>query len=399
MFDGIYRLTNPPMEGEQVKLIQAKALRAFASYAVPLGVKVTGVYDEPTAAFIREYQGRKAASGYRPVLPANPTASIGDCDFATKQALGILPMAPPSPQVQPGPKYVGYACPGTWGTWNIGPQCMAVNRASNVWVQGVQWDTSAFLNPNPQHSYVEARTEGVAELMRLALPDPRPKIIAGYSMGADVVVRFLHAWPADRRDEIRGVFTFGSPGRPPGATKLGPDPGGCGISGIFTPEWARGLEYSYTISGDMYSESVGVMNPIYELLTRMEASVDFAKYLFTWLTGIPLDLGSIFSKITAPPTPTGASLLGLLGNTQSAGFGALGPIVGMVTPGPVTKVGDTISLPQILLNIPGIVVALIGAMKFLFTGSHGRYWVDPIFDGMTAEDHAAQMVRQITGSP
>jgi len=398
MFDGIYRLTNPPMEGEQVKLIQAKALRAFASYAVPFGVKVNGVYDEPTLRFVMEYQKRKNASGYEPLLPANPTANFGECDYATKRALGILPMAP-APTGPKAPEFVGYACPGTWGTWNIGPQCMAVNRASNVWVQGVQWDTSAFLNPNPQHSYVEARTEGVAELMRLALPDPRPKIIAGYSMGADVVVRFLHAWPADRRDEIRGVFTFGSPGRPPGATKLGPDPGGCGISGIFTPEWARGLEYSYTISGDMYSESVGVMNPIYELLTRMEASVDFAKYLFTWLTGIPLDLGSIFSKITAPPTPTGASLLGLLGNTQSAGFGALGPIVGMVTPGPVTKVGDTISLPQILLNIPGIVVALIGAMKFLFTGSHGRYWVDPIFDGMTAEDHAAQMVRQITGSP
>jgi hypothetical protein len=394
-FDGIWRLTEPPMQGDdQVKLIQQKALRAFASYAVPLGVKVNGVYDEPTAAFIGEYQDRKNASGHRPVLPANPTAQRGDCDYATKQALGVLPMAP-SPSGPKPPKYVGYACPGTWGTWNIGPQCMAVNRTPNVWVQGVQWDTSAFLNPNPQHSYIEARAEGTAELLRLALPDPRPKIISGYSMGADVVVRFLHAWPAERRDEIKGVFTFGSPGRPPGATKLGPDPGGQGISGVFTPEWAHEREWSYTIDGDMYAESVGVMNPIYELLTRMEASVEFAKYLFTWLTGIPLDLASIFSKITAPPTHVGANMLGLLGNSQIPGFGALAPILGMVTPGPITQGGNTISLPAILLNIPGIVVSLIGALKFLFTNAHGRYWVDPIFDGLTAEDHASRMVTQL----
>lgn len=396
-WDGIWRLTEPPMEGDQVRLIQTKALRAFASYAVPLGVQVNGIYDEATSDFIREYQARKAASGYQPVLPANPTAAIGDCDYATKQALGILPMAP-IPPAPTTPKYVGYACPGTWGTWNVGPQCMAINRASNVWVQGVGWNTGAFLNPDPRHSYVEARVEGTDELLRLALPDPRPKIISGYSMGADVVVRFLHAWPADRRDEIRGVFTFGSPGRPPGPTKLGPDPGGQGISGIFTPEWARDREWSYTIDGDMYSESTGVMNPIYELLTRMEASTDFAKYLFTWLTGIPLDLASIFSKITAPPTPTGALLLGL-GSTLMPGAGALAPILKLVTPGPITTTADnTISLPSILLNIPGIVVALVGALKFLFTGAHGKYWVDPIFGGMVAEDHAAAMVRQITGS-
>ena len=194
------------------------------------------------------------------------------------------------------------------------------------------------------------------------------------------------------------MFTFGSPGRPPGATKLGPDPRGSGISGVFTPEWARDREWSYTIDGDMYAEAVGVMNPIYELLTRMKVSVDFAKYLFTWLTGVPLDLASIFSTITAPPTVTRASLLGLHGDTKVTGFGALKPILGLITPGPITHTGDVVSLPQILANIPAIVVSLIGALKFLFTSAHSHYWVDPIFDGMTAEDHAASVVRQITGS-
>jgi len=393
-FDGIWRLQDPPMSGEQVKLIQNKAIRAFASYAVPLGVTVNGLYDAPTSAFVAEYQKRKEVAGFRPVLPANVGARRGDCDHETKKALGILPSAP----APVGPKYVGYALPGTWGTWNIGPQCMAVNRAPNVWVQGVQWNTAAFLNPDPMHSYLEALNEGTAEFLRLALPDPRPKILAGYSMGADVVVRCLLAWPAERRHEIVGVFTFGSPGRPPGPTKLGPDPGGAGISGVYTPEWARDREFSYTIDGDMYAEAVGLLPPIYELLTRMEASVEFAKFLFTWITGVPLDGGSPFTQITAPPSSIGVGLLGMSGNSAIPGFGAIAPILGMITPGPVGVTTGPISLPQMMFNIPQIVISLISALKFVFTNAHGKYWVDPIFDGMVAEDHAAATVRQLTAT-
>jgi pimeloyl-ACP methyl ester carboxylesterase len=325
------------------------------------------------------------------VLPANPAAQPGDCDYATKQALGILPAVP----VPHGPTHVGYSFPGTWGVWNVGPQCMAVNRSPNVWVQGVQWDTSAFLNPNPQHSYVEAVTEGVAEGLRLALPEHRPKIICGYSMGAEVVARFLDAWPADRHDEITAVITFGSPSRPPGPTKLGPDPGGQGISGFFTPEWARDREWSYTIDGDMYPESLGVMHLIYDLLTRMEVSLEFAQFLFTWLTGIPLTIGGILGAVTAPANGLGSQLLGLAG-AQIPGFGMLKPILGMITPGALNQVNGPVSLPQILFNLPEIVVSLVGLLKFLFTNAHGKYWVDPIFEGMTAEDHAAATVSRLT---
>ena len=73
-FDGIWRLQDPPRSGEQVKLIQNKAIRAFASYAVPLGVTVNGLYDAPTSAFVAEYQKRKEVAGFRPVLPANVNA-------------------------------------------------------------------------------------------------------------------------------------------------------------------------------------------------------------------------------------------------------------------------------------------------------------------------------------
>jgi hypothetical protein len=124
----------------------------------------------------------------------------------------------------------------------------------------------------------------------------------------------------------------------------------------------------------------------------METSVEFAKYLFTWLTGIPLDLGAILSNKKAPPTEIGAVLLGLAGG-GIPGFAALAPILKWVM-----GADDLISLPEILLNIPAIVISLVGAMKFLFTNAHGRYWTDAIFGGMTAEDHAAATVRQLTGS-
>jgi hypothetical protein len=394
-WDGIYRPADPPMSGEQVKLIQSKALKAFGSYAVPLGVTINGLYDAATAAFIEEYQRRKNDSGYRPRLPANPTAKPGDCDYESKKALGILPGAPPMPG--PTQRYVGYCCPGTWGTWNVGPQIMAINRAPRVQVQGVQWNTSAFLNPDPQHSYIEARTEGAAELMRLALPEHRLKIITGYSMGADVVTRFLLEWPAERRDEILAVIKFGDPGHLPGLGIVGQNSAHGGISRVYTPDWAVGRTYSYQISGDMYGDADGYLPAFYELLTRMEATPAFAGYLFTWLTGIPLTLeGILTATLKAAPSVIGAGMLGLAGNSALPGFGALAPILGMITPGLLTQKDGPISLPDMLLNLPTIIVSLLALMKFVFTSAHGHYWTDPIFDGMTAEDHAASIVRKLT---
>lgn len=393
-FDGIYRLQNPPLEGDIVLKAQNKAIAAFGSYAKPLGVVANGKYDAPTAAFIKEYQARKEASGYRPFLPANPNAKRGDMDAETKKALGILPM-PPAPA---SAKYVGLAVPGTWGFWNLGPQIMAINRIPNrVFVQGVFYNTNAFIAPDPMHSYVEARTEGVAEMLRLALPDFRPKFPAGYSMGADVVTRFLYEWPAERRHEIVGVFKFGDPGHYPGMGIVGANSAHGGISQVWTPEWALDRTYSYQVSGDMYGDAAGYLPFMYDILTRAEFSVEFIKYMFTLLTGIPLDLGSIFTGVTAKPSPAGAGLLGLGGNSGMAGFGALSGILGLITPGLPSITTGPISLLAMLADIPGIVTTLIAALKFMFTGAHGHYWGDQyrLFEGLCAEDHAAMMVSRL----
>ena len=406
-WDGIWRLTDPPMTGAQVAQIQHRALTSFSSYAIPLGVVENGVYDLATSRWVAEYQKRKSDGGYTPKLPANPSAKPGECDFATKAALGIIVVVQPAVQ---GTKYVSYAFPGTWGTWDLGPQHIAASGdPADVFEQGVQWNTAAFLNPDPQHSYVESRQEGTAEGLRLMLPDHRPKFLCGYSMGADVVVRVLHAWPESRRNEIKGIFTFGSPGRPPGATKLGPDPGGAGISGVYTPDWARDLEWSYTIDGDMYPEAVGLLPFLYDVLTRMEASPEFLAYLFTLITGIPLgfgmggggmlgNIGGIFGGPASPqgvPSLIGAQLLGIPGSGLTTGFGALSGLLGLITPGPVDQTKGLVSLAAMIFNLGPIIATLFAAIKFVFTDAHQKYWVDPIFDGLTAEQHAARTLREL----
>lgn len=388
-WDGIWRLIDPPMTGAQVLQMQVKALAGFSSYAVPLGVKANGVYDAPTAAWVAEYQKRKNDSGYQPRLPANSSAAPGDCDYETKRALGLIAGSVITPNL---PGAVAYAVPGTGGIWNFGPQWWVCERLDGrrIFSQGVFYNTSAFLAPDPMHSYVEAVREGLAEMLRLALPDPRPKIPIGYSMGADVVVQFLQAWPENRRDEIAQVITFGSPGRPPGNDESGSFSTNGGISRNFTPEWARARERSYHINGDMYSDAPGLHPFFYQILTRLELSASFAFYLFGLLTGLPTGggvgdlLGGVIGGVLgggntnqqALPSVLGQQLLGLGGamiGTVIPGFGLLAPILGLVTPGLTSVLSGPISLAAMLLNLPAIIQTLLALLKFLFTGAHNKY--------------------------
>lgn len=343
----------------EIRRIKAHMRAMYRSYAGHLAD--TDVFDEEMVAAVSEMQRRQKV---------RVTGWIGYGDKVRMR------------YVIEGPDTVGYAVPGTWGQWNIGPQAMAVNRyPERVFLQGVQFNTSAFINPDPRHSYAEACQEGVAELLRLSLPDPRRKVIAGYSLGAEVVARFLAAWPAERRREILCVITFGSPSRPPGPTKLGPDPGGAGISGFYTPEWARDREWSYTINGDMYSEANSpLMTALYQILTRMEMSVEFMRYLFGVLT-----------------SSVGPALLGIAG-AMIPGFGVLRGLLGLVTEGDETQTDGPPNLLAMMMNLPIIITALIGALKFVFTGAHGKYWVNREFEGMTAEDHAASVVRRLVAA-
>jgi hypothetical protein len=442
-------LTDPPQAGEQVALIQAKALRAYGVGARERGVVVNGVYDAATSAWVKFFQEWKTNNGNP--LPRNPTAAKGDCDYATKVALGLIPSAAVVPKP---PGAVIATVPGTWAGWNDGPPAWTAWRcAPKFWQQGVQYPAMGFLSPDPQVSYNESRDVGIGELLRLSLPDPRPKVWVGYSQGADVVTRALHAWPADRRHEIVYVVKFGDPGQAPGVD--GSVNGG--IAKVYTPEWVQARTKSYLIKGDMYGDAPGLLPFGYDVLTRLEISGEFVFFLFGLLTGIPvggsggglggLDIGGILGGLgglvggvgglaggplggilggglgsilggglggilgggglgastaplpTAAPNALGQQLLGLGGGSGIPGFGMFSNILGLVTPGAPTQTGGPISLLAMLMNIPAIIQTLMALLQFVMTNAHMKYGgagSEQIFNGTDAVIDAANRINAIS---
>lgn len=326
----------------QVAKIEGRLLRAYpkASRAVEVGVLEDSRYTVETAAAVENFQRYVNTHD----TPPPKLRTDGIADYATQKRIGaVATLTPPAP-------------------------------SKRFIQQGVGYPAMGFLQPDPNISYVESRDSGVAELLRLMLATPGNKVLYGYSQGADVVIRALLRWPEARRGEIRLIGTFGSPCRPEGPTLLGGrTPKGAGIAGVYTPEWARDREYSFTIDGDMYSESVGVLPQLYDILTRLDLSIEFAQYLFGMLTSSfgPVLLGTVSALVP--------------------GAGALAPVLGMVTSGPQSQTAGSVNLMAILFNIPGIVQAIIAALKFVFTQAHSHYHDQPLFDGLTAVDRLAQI--------
>jgi len=329
--------------GPQVAKIQHRLLFAYPrnSHAVEHGVTESGTFDLATKAALIDLTTFLDAQGKKLRVD-------GIADYAVQVAIGAY-IPPPQGRRYP--------------------------------IQGVGYNTNAFLQPDPMHSYVQCVNEGTAEGLRLALPDTRPKIGIGYSQGGDVVNNWIRQWPADRQGEIKMIVTFGSPARRPGPTLLGDDPPGSGISRNYTPQWAWDRTYDFAAPGDMYPEAPddSLLPQLYQILIRAAATPDFALYLFNIL-------GSTF----------GGALLGQSGNSSLLGFGSLSGILGLITPGPATQPSGQINLLAMITNIPAIVETLIVALEFIITGAHGTYG-DPAhanWDGMTGVDKAVQLITQ-----
>jgi hypothetical protein len=350
------QLTEPPMISDEIAKINRRLLLAYpkASQAVEEGVTLDDVFTEATHRATMNFQryiNDEIKAGRE---QGKPLREDGVFDYATKLRARVVIPAPTGPVAK---KYVQ---------------------------QGVGFDTSAFMMGNPAHSYIDAVNEGSAEGMRLSLPTVGvPKVGIAYSMGGDVLKRWMQLWPADRRDEWKLLVVFGNPSRKPGPTLLGNDPGGKGISGSWYPEWTLSRLYDFTQPGDMYPNAVGVMPQMYQILTRMEASIEFAMYLFQMLTSSfgPLLLG--FAGMAVP------------------GAGLLSGILPMVTPGaedgnPATST-EQVNLLAIITNIGGIIAALGGLINFVRTNAHFRYHdqPQPFWRGLTGVDCAAQIIQEL----
>lgn len=340
------QLADPPMgPTDEIRKLQHRLLFAYPanSHAHDYGVIESGIFDTATDKALRDIQAH---------IGGKVNTQPGVLTYGTKLALRVIVLPPAAPKK----KFIQ---------------------------QGVGYDTSAFLMGNIGHSYQMAVSECVAEMNRLALPLVGvPKIPMGYSMGDDAMNQWLLQWPADRRDEIKLVIGFGCPSRPPGPTLLGNNPPGQGISGIFTPEWARSRTYQFVNDGDMYAEAVGLLPQLYQILIRLAATPDFAMYLFGLLT-----------------SSFGPALLGLAGQAVP-GFGALSGILTMVTPGALNtnpaQNTSQINLFAMITNIPAIIQTIAAALKFVSTNSHFRYQLDvrPHWRNMTAVDCAAQIIQE-----
>ena len=328
----------PGDSGAQVTKINHRLFYAYPrnSKAKELGLITNDFYSDQTFSAVKNIQ-----PCFTPPLPAT-----GISNYDTQVALGAV--------IPPPPK-------------------------KKFWQQGVGYPAMGFLQPDPNMSYVESRTAGTNELLRLASSDNRPKVIIGYSQGDDVVGYFLEQWPSDRRNEIKMVVGFGSPSRPAGLTLLGNDPGGMGISNHFTPEWARDRTYHFTHEGDWYPNARGLLFLLYDILTRMEISIQFASYLFKVLS-----------------QEAGKILLGIQ-PSEILGAATLAGLAKMVTTGTSSMVGNSILSPLDLFAVlPQLLWLLMDALKFISSNAHMHYHDQPkpFWRGLTAVDCAAQIIQE-----
>lgn len=408
---------DPPDEiGEShPKISDAKKyLGKMYGYAKLEGLGTVDVDDVITPGFERAFRQYRINKHFDFIRNRNPLGmpdlDPGNPDFnwAAQKNMLLLASAAPAPGMPP---YYGLSWTGTWGAWDNGYGYQALRRAKEanrekLDVQGLGYNTAAFMMGDPSHSYIDMINDGVTEGRKWALPDRRKKIFAGYSGGAGCVVEMLNRWPADRRNEIAMVLQFGDPNRPPGRTLLGNDPGGHGISEDFPPDWALPVYYSFSLPGDMYPNAAGLLPIFYDILTRMEATLEFVTYLFTLmidqlgnLTSFGMTALGLGGSASIPGFGMLAGLLPLItGSGSSGGLGGLlggfGGMLGGAPPLSNTTVsgGQPINLIAMFFNLGNIITSLTKLLSFLMTGDHGKYHLTPAFDGMSAEDKAIQLV-------
>lgn len=225
------------MEGQQVRLIQAKLISKFqwVRQGHP-ALSVTGRYDEATRAAVAEFQRRAG-------MPVT-----GIANWATQKRLGVI-QAPP----QIRKRLTIFTVAGTGADWMVGYPAdiaRAMDPAIYQW-QPVGYRAATY----PMGASV---SEGERELVRLiGLPHlPQDFVLVGYSQGAIVTSRTLRRiLQGDLRalkPRLKAVVNIGNPMRERGHTfPGGADPGGHGLDPrclTETPEWV----YELAAKGDIY---------------------------------------------------------------------------------------------------------------------------------------------------
>lgn len=252
-------------------------------------------------------------------------------------------------------------------------------------LQGVSYDTTAYLMPPTAHSFNKATAQGATEGKNLFDKIAGPVIGIGYSMGAKTLRDFEMRLSPSEQARYLGSFNFGDPSMRPGGSLLGDDPGE-GISQEFHPDWVANRYWSYSLDGDWYPRARGLLFFFYRVIARAELTLEFAMYL---LTQFPMEAMQELTGLKASSDTTGVA-------------GILAPLAGLMTTGPLNMIpanplSNLISPLQLFALLPQLIQLLIDAVKFAMSNAHGMYG-DPAhatFGGMTGVDHCVTTIRTI----
>lgn len=358
--DGKWIGYGPGDSGPEVAKIEHRLLAAYPanSHAQALGVKKDELYTDETASAVKELAKhinndpdllQRMAGGKRLARAED----LGVADLAFRKAIGAY--VPPDAGIP-------------------------VQHRSKYPIQGVWADSRAFLNPPDAHNFLKATDQFRDEFMRLYPPMAGTPIwLLGYSLGGMSVYKCLTALPPDWRQFVVGVSTMGDPCTPPEGS-LAENAPGSGISQQYQPEWVRDRYWSYSIDGDWYPRCTNpLLFALYEVVARMELTLEFAQYLVTWLPTLP-------GKMLTGKAPTDDPL-----------GGVMAPLGQALSTGPANVFGNILPAAQIFVMLPQVIGLLVEALKFVFTQAHGMYG-DPghaFWDGMTAVDHAVATIRRV----
>lgn len=345
---GFDQVSGAPDIGPPVAKVQHRLLYAYGknSNAVAHGVRENGIWDTATRDALIDlvvYINRAEGKNFR---------VDGIADYAIQVRIGAY--VPPVL----GPKYE---------------------------IQGVYYDTTAYLMPPTAHSFNKATQQGAAEGVRLTMTRPpgRKIIVLGYSMGAKTARDYEMMLPVERRADVVLSVQFGDPSMPEGGSLLD-NPPGSGISGEPHPDWVLDRLFSYSLDGDWYPRARGLLFFLYQVIARAELTLDFAMWLLTQF-----------------PTQAMQELTGLKTSTDTTGIaGILAPLAGFMTAGPASIIpanplANLINPLQLFALLPELINLLTDALKFAMTNAHGMYG-DPahaVFDGLTGVDHAIRTIK------
>lgn len=383
--------------------------KKYASYAAPvdgyygnaerdavkelqrrLGIPITGVFDEQTAA----RSGFKAGAGAGTPKPVPPRRPIWF-----------------------------YSAPGSGANWDVGPS-FEVGRwcADNLNInhQPIGFPKGGYLGlmgGDPTFSYNEVIAAEGVELERLLAInpdvqramaartiDPRAAVdvelwFSGYSQSADgmedAVVRLFGDGGrfALIRDRINGLVQFGNPSKQ-----------NTGIARKTRPDWLYGLVKNVTTTGDFYAEvplTDKIRPTFYAAIVKAEMELPFFVYILKIAVPIIIEWASkllpIFGPLLGGFGPMVQLALGTLNGLQGMGNNPLlGNLLGQAgsvdasdpVPGEMLAL---LSPTGILQNIPGL-IGLIGALPGL--QAHGEYHLPkPEFGGRTGIQVGCDLVR------